>query len=709
VTWELTLHHTAEMQELAQAFIDTIAGEGGTPILAFAVTLVEGPGEVIRQANAAVSNNMDAMPQLESLLAEAARPGSGVQVVGEMSLEAKSGTRATAEAVLERPQVVAFQTAASSSKPGTPGEKKEPPEPKPAWVRQDGMSLELEPMLEEGGKMLAVTLALNLGPVPPPVEGDVGPPLAASASPSAGKDDGATTTDTQPAPALRKASFTTATRMISGGAKLIGITQPIGKDAAMKEAVKDRLWAAFLTAHVRRVRALPGAVIATPGMAQKKLPPGLRAVAFQAPEGLLETGIYEEGLLWLPAQSARARLEGQGVTFPAGASLEYRDGLLQMVNTPENIEITAAVVDLAWAKALHTVAFTLHTYEVPATLMRQGTAMEDADDSTLLAAVQTATGRGEARPVSSAFFEGKSGTRIRHESGLEHSVMTRFGAAPASGQSELVFQSLPVGTVLEIEPTVSVDGRTMDLACTHEIHPTPPAAQRGHLRAAAALRDHDLPGADVQVLRTVTATVMASGTTKLLSLCRASIGARESAPAPVSDPFGAPPADSGQDMLWATFLQAHVVPQVALPKPLPQMPPLQVPLPPLSKEQADAQHLVEKMNKIIIPVVNFEGVSTQKALEFLKAKSRELDTSTEVDAEKGVNIILLEDEISHEDAIFLDLRDVPMSEALRYVTELGQCTYRVKADGVRVMHHHSVADDLHTRSYRVPKDFLTLM
>lgn len=100
--------------------------------------------------------------------------------------------------------------------------------------------------------------------------------------------------------------------------------------------------------------------------------------------------------------------------------------------------------------------------------------------------------------------------------------------------------------------------------------------------------------------------------------------------------------------------------------------------------------------------------SVRARLEFLQAKSRELDISSEVDAAKGVNIILLEDEIPHETAIYLDLVDVPMSEALRYVTELGQCSYRVRADGVRVMHRHTVADQLHTRSYRVPRDFLSI-
>lgn len=683
---ELTLHHTAEMQELTKAFVETLSGEGVTHTVTCTVTLVEGPAEVIRQANATASKHPNAMPQLEALLAEAARPGSGVRVVGQMSLEAKPGTRATADAVLERPQVEALQPTAPSSKSETKAED-QTPETKPALVRQDGMSLELEPRLEEDGKTLALTLALNLGPAPPKMDGD-----------------GSRTATNQPEPGLRKAGFTTATRIISGSAKLIGITQPIGVEAEGKGAGKDKLWAAFITPRVRRVRSLPGVVIATPGMEQEKLPPGMRAVTFQAPEGLLEAGIFEEGMIWEWARTARAKLESQGVTFPAGASMEQRGGLLQMVNTPENIELTAAVVGYAWGKAPHAVAFTLHTYQVPATLAQKLTATEDADDSALLAAVEAATKRGEARAVSSAFFEGLDGTRVRHESGLRHTVMTRFGAAPDSAvKSELVFEQRHAGTVLEIEPTVSADGRTMDLNYTHEIHPAPPGTQREHLHAAAASKDHDLPGAEVEVLRTFTGTAMASGTTKLVSLCLPSVGAHERAPVRVADPFGPPPGD-GPLMLWATFLQAHVVPQVGKPKPLPQPQ-----LPPLPKEQADAQPVVDKMNKIIIPVVKFEGVSTQKALECLQAKSRELDTSTEVDAEKGVNIILLEDEIPHETAIYLDLRDVPLSEALRYVTELGQCTYRVKADGVRVMHHHTVADQLHTRSYRVPRDFLSLM
>lgn len=97
--------------------------------------------------------------------------------------------------------------------------------------------------------------------------------------------DAARTAGTQPEPGLRRAGFTTATRIISGCAKLIGITQPIGMEAAVKEAGKDKLRAAFITPRVRCLRPLPGAVIATPGAGQEKLSPGMRAWPSRHPRG----------------------------------------------------------------------------------------------------------------------------------------------------------------------------------------------------------------------------------------------------------------------------------------------------------------------------------------------------------------------------------------------------------------------------------------
>lgn len=524
VTQELTVHSTAEAHDLTEAFIGSIHWEGSSPTLAFTLTLVEGPGEVIREANAEASSNVDATPQLEALLAEAAKPGSNVQVVGEMFLETKSGVRATTEAVLERPVMEGFRPTAAAAKAEAaepaqgptpppapePSADDEPLELRPSWIRQDGMKLELESRFDPDYQKLVGTVSLHLGPEPPELD-SAGGRLAA--------------------PGLRKASFEAVISMPNGGTKLIGITKPTGR---AKAEGKDILQAAFLIGHVRRMKS-PTGVVAVTDIPQEKLPAGMRAVAFEMSEGLAETFLPKE------------LLTGPHTALPKGMSLEYRDGRLEVVSTPEFIEDMAALVDHAWGKAPHNVAPTLHAFQVPATLLRplvrQGTAAESADDSAMLAAVEAAVARREAWLISSAFFEGKSGVRTRRESGLEHSLLTHFDTAPGPTDRELHFMQQIVGEALEIEPTVSATGRMVDLVYLHETHPALPASHREHLRVIGATKDHDVPGVELQVQRTDTSVSMAGGTTKLLSLHLASR----------RDDKGGP------EMLRATFLQAHVV------------------------------------------------------------------------------------------------------------------------------------------------------
>ena len=118
-------------------------------------------------------------------------------------------------------------------------------------------------------------------------------------------------------------------------------------------------------------------------------------------------------------------------------------------------------------------------------------------------------------------------------------------------------------------------------------------------------------------------------------------------------------------------------------------------------------YLTEKMNKIIFPTVQFQGATIDEAIEYLRVKSRDLDTFTDNTGVKGVNIILRNGDAPSNASISLDLKDVPMSEALRYVTELAQMKYKVEAHAVLVVPLSENASEQYTRSYRVPPDFLS--
>lgn len=118
-------------------------------------------------------------------------------------------------------------------------------------------------------------------------------------------------------------------------------------------------------------------------------------------------------------------------------------------------------------------------------------------------------------------------------------------------------------------------------------------------------------------------------------------------------------------------------------------------------------YYAEKMQRIIFPQVQFAGASVEEAVEFLRIKSRDYDTMERDPAKKGVNLIIKPGVAPSTAQISLDLKDVPMSEALKYITELGQMKYKIEAYAVVVVPLSESNTELYTRSFRVPPDFLS--
>jgi general secretion pathway protein D len=119
-------------------------------------------------------------------------------------------------------------------------------------------------------------------------------------------------------------------------------------------------------------------------------------------------------------------------------------------------------------------------------------------------------------------------------------------------------------------------------------------------------------------------------------------------------------------------------------------------------------YLTRKMAEIIFPQVQFAGASIEEAIEFLRVKSRDLDVNEPNPAKKGVNIILKQGDSPVTASISLDLKDVPMVEALRYVTELAGMKYKVDPYAVLVIPTSDTTAEQYMRSYKVPPDFLSL-
>ncbi|HYF35334.1 MAG TPA: hypothetical protein VD994_08610, partial [Prosthecobacter sp.] len=127
--------------------------------------------------------------------------------------------------------------------------------------------------------------------------------------------------------------------------------------------------------------------------------------------------------------------------------------------------------------------------------------------------------------------------------------------------------------------------------------------------------------------------------------------------------------------------------------------------PPQAPVEDPIDYLTRKMRSIVFPSVEFQDATLEEALEFLRVKSRDLDSDPDP-ARKGLSMLFKPGEVPATNRISLSLRDVSLDVALRYVTELAGMTYKVEPYAILVMPVSETTTERYTRSYRVPRDFL---
>lgn len=143
--------------------------------------------------------------------------------------------------------------------------------------------------------------------------------------------------------------------------------------------------------------------------------------------------------------------------------------------------------------------------------------------------------------------------------------------------------------------------------------------------------------------------------------------------------------------------------------------------------------ITAKLNRIIIPKIDLRDTSVREAVEFLKQRSRELDSSTDDPKDKrGVNIVLklenaplavitpapvapgpvdgvvvpVQSGGNADTRINLSLANVPLVEVLRYLTELSGLKYKIEPYAVSIVPLTENTTDLVTKEYRVPPGFI---
>ena len=146
-------------------------------------------------------------------------------------------------------------------------------------------------------------------------------------------------------------------------------------------------------------------------------------------------------------------------------------------------------------------------------------------------------------------------------------------------------------------------------------------------------------------------------------------------------------------------------------------------------KSSNKEAINRKLNGTIIEKIDLPDSSIREVVDYLKQKSRELDTSTDDPKKKGVNIVLklpaaqppnsnasdattttadqpASPAITENFKVSLSLRNVPLIEAIRYLTELSGLKYKIEPYAVSLVPITENTDELLTKEYRVKPNFI---
>ena len=145
-------------------------------------------------------------------------------------------------------------------------------------------------------------------------------------------------------------------------------------------------------------------------------------------------------------------------------------------------------------------------------------------------------------------------------------------------------------------------------------------------------------------------------------------------------------------------------------------------------ETFGVQYLQQKLNNIIIPLVDFENTTVEEALDFLRLRARELDPEPD-ESKKGLNFIIRKPRVagdtggggaadlsadagvvSNPGALRikeLKLRNVPLGRVLQYIVDATRLRFKLDEHSVVLLPVDALeVTDLYTRTFVVPPDFI---
>lgn len=136
-------------------------------------------------------------------------------------------------------------------------------------------------------------------------------------------------------------------------------------------------------------------------------------------------------------------------------------------------------------------------------------------------------------------------------------------------------------------------------------------------------------------------------------------------------------------------------------------------------------YLMGKLKTIVIPMIAFEDTSVEEAVEYLRLRTKELDTAEPDPSRKGVNFVIrlpaassapVSGKVSGEGGPTtaagpgslrirsLRLKNVPVSAALKYICDATGLRYKVDDFAVTLLSPNE-SEELFTRTFKVPPSF----
>ncbi len=130
--------------------------------------------------------------------------------------------------------------------------------------------------------------------------------------------------------------------------------------------------------------------------------------------------------------------------------------------------------------------------------------------------------------------------------------------------------------------------------------------------------------------------------------------------------------------------------------------------------QADFIPLSAKIGRIVVPRFRLEQGTLLEAIDLLRLRASENDTFETDQEKKGLNIAinLGDTKVSPGKDILtktfdLNVSNVPVSTLLKYITDITRTSFKVDDFAVTITPVGLYADELVSRTYRVPPDFLS--